>query len=88
MCSQCRRSVSEASNTWFKSAHIMLKQSLGLIYSWLNNMTGQTSAEEMQVNLRTVYDYYGFCREGCYVVVTNNENVIITFREFSNSDVP
>ena len=25
---------------------------------------------------RTVYDYYGFCREVCYVIVTNNENVI------------
>ena len=23
-----------------------------------------------------MYDYYGFCREVCYLIVTNNENVI------------
>ena len=62
-------------NTWFESAHITMKQSLGLIYSWLHNMTGDIAADEMQVNLRTVCGYYGFCREVCYVTVTNNENV-------------
>ena len=29
----------------------------------------------MQVNLKTVYDYYGFCRGVCYLIVTNNETV-------------
>ena len=39
-------------------------------------MTGQIAADEMQVNLKTVYDYYGFRNEVCYVIVTNKENVI------------
>ena len=30
----------------------------------------------MQVNLKTMFDYYGFRREVCYVIVTNNDNVI------------
>ena len=67
-CSQWK-SVSGASNTLFESAYIMWKQRLSLIYSWLHNMTGQTAADEMPLNLRTAYDYYGFCREVCYVVV-------------------
>ena len=28
-------------------------------------MTGQIAADEMQVNLKTVYDYYVFFREVC-----------------------
>jgi hypothetical protein len=39
-----------------------MKQSLGLIYSWLHNMTGHNAADEMEVNIKTAYDYYGFCR--------------------------
>ena len=39
-------------------------------------MTGQIVADEMEVNIKTVYDYYGFRREVCYVMVKNNENVI------------
>ena len=42
--------------------------------TWLHNMTNRTAADEMQANLRTVYDYYDYCREVCYVIVTNNEN--------------
>ena len=30
----------------------------------------------MEVNERTVYDYYSFCREVCYVIVTNSKNGI------------
>ena len=53
-----------------------MKQSLGLIYSWLHNTTGQIAADEMEVNIKTVYGYYDFCREVYYVIVTTNENVI------------
>ena len=75
-CSKCRNGVSAATNAWFEKGRITMKQSLGLIYSWLHNMTGQNAAGEMEVNKYTVYDYYGFCREVCYVIVTNSENVI------------
>jgi hypothetical protein len=30
----------------------------------------------MQEDLKTVYDYYGFCREVSYMIITSNENVI------------
>ena len=30
----------------------------------------------MEVNKNTVYDYYGFYREVCYVIVTNSDNAI------------
>ena len=30
----------------------------------------------MEVNIKTAYDYYGFYREVCYVIVTNTDNVI------------
>ena len=30
----------------------------------------------MEVNKNTVYDYYGFCREVCYVIVTISDNAI------------
>jgi hypothetical protein len=26
-------------------------------------MTGHNAADGMEVNIKTVYDYYGFCRE-------------------------
>jgi len=43
--------------------------------SWLHNTTGQIAADAMEVNIKPVYDYYGFCREVCYGIVTNNENL-------------
>jgi hypothetical protein len=39
-------------------------------------MTGQIAADEMEVNIKTVYDYYGFCGEVYYVIVTKNKNII------------
>ena len=53
-----------------------MKQSLGSIYSWLHHMMGQNVADEVEVNKKTLYYYYGFCREVCYIIVTNSENVI------------
>ena len=34
-----------------------------------------TKQSEMEVNKKNS-DYYGFCRDVCYVIVTNSENVI------------
>ena len=75
-CLKCKKGVSAATNTWFQKGHITIKQSLGLLYSWLHRITGQNAAGEVEVNTKTVYDYYGFCTEVCYVIVTNSENVI------------
>ena len=47
-----------------------------MIYLWLYNITGYNAAYEMGVTTKTVYDYYGYCREVCYVIVTNSYNVI------------
>ena len=67
---KCKKGVSAATNMWFEEGHITIKQSLELV-SWLHHM--------QQVKwkwIKKVYDYCGFCREVCYVIVMNSENVI------------
>ena len=54
--------VSPDINTWFEIGRITMMQSLGLLYSWLHNMTGHNAADEREMNIKTAYDY-GFCRE-------------------------
>jgi hypothetical protein len=58
---KCKKGVSAATNMWFEEGHITIKQSLGLVYSWLHHITGQNAAGEVEVNTKTAYDYYGCC---------------------------
>ena len=75
-CLQCNKGVIVAKIMWFEVGYITIKQSLGLIYLWLHDITGCNAADELGVTRKTVYDYYGYCREVCYVIVTNSDNVI------------
>ena len=61
---KCRKGVSAGTNMWFEKGHIPMKESLGLIYSWLYHMTGQNAAGEVEVNKKKCMTITAFV-EGC-----------------------
>lgn len=71
---RCRRVLSARHGTWFFKSKLTLKQALTLMYCWSN--------KEMQLNARfhagvsdnhTSVDWYNYCREICFLAVTNED---------------
>lgn len=75
-CKKCKQETSITHNTWFENTKITIRQSLVLIYMWLLQTTLQIAASEAEVHFSTALDYFCFCREICYVIITQNTKPI------------
>lgn len=87
VCKKCRKRSSITINTWFHNSRLSIEESIILIACWVRNFTLEETAAECNVSVNTVCDFYGFCREVCYVIVTNDsvpiggENKIVEIDE-------
>lgn len=72
MCRKCRKRTCISINTWFESSRLSIQQSILIVACWIRNYTVEETASESGVNMNTVVEYFNFCREVCYVIVTNN----------------
>lgn len=68
----CRKEWSITNNTWFANTHLSISKSLRLVYFWLLNSTLEITSSECEVDITTACEYFTFCREVCYVVVTSD----------------
>jgi len=68
---KCRKKWSVTKNTWFFGSHLSVRQNFMLIYFWIRGDNISESAEQLKLSKTTVLDYYQFCREVCYVIVSN-----------------
>ena len=77
-CNSCKKENSITTNTWFEGSDstMTILQNIGLIYCWLHGMTIQRACSELNLNSQTVVDYFGFCRDVCYVICTNSSEPI------------
>ena len=75
-CRCCNKRNSITTNTWFEGTKLTIQQNIGLIHCWLHGMGIQRTSSELDLSLKTVMDYFGFCRDVCYVICTNSSEPI------------
>lgn len=68
---RCRKKWSVTKNTWFFGSHLTLRQNFMLIYFWIRGDSIGEASENLRLSKTTVMDYYQFCREVCFVIVSN-----------------
>ncbi|EEB18392.1 hypothetical protein Phum_PHUM513150 [Pediculus humanus corporis] len=73
---KCRKKWSVTKNTWFFGSHLSVKQNILLIYCWIKGDTVGETSEILKLSKSTVMDYYQFCREVCYTIVSNRTKPI------------
>lgn len=73
---KCRKKWSVTKNTWFFGSHLSVKQNILLIYLWVKGESVGETSEILKVSKSTVMDYYQFCREVCYTIVSNRTKPI------------
>lgn len=73
---KCRKKWSVTKNTWFFGSHLSVKQNILLIYCWVKGETVGETSEILKISKSTVMDYYQFCREVCYTMVSNRTKPI------------
>ena len=73
---KCRKKWSVTKNTWFFGSHLSVKQNILLIYCWIKGDTVGETSEMLKLSKSTVMDYYQFCREVCYTIVSNRTKPI------------
>ena len=73
---KCRKKWSVTKNTWFFGSHLSVKQNILLIYCWVKGETVGETSDILKLSKSTVMDYYQFCREVCYTVVSNRTKPI------------
>ena len=75
-CKYCRRKVNITTNTWFEGCRFSINKNIQLIYCWLRGMTIEKTNSELGLSVKTVGDYFSYCREVCYVICTNSSEPI------------
>lgn len=73
---RCRKKWSVTKNTWFFGSHLSVRQHFMLIYFWIRGDSIAEAAEKLKLSKTTVMDYYQFCREVCFVIVSNRTKPI------------
>lgn len=81
---KCRKKWSVTKNTWFFGSHLSVKQNILLIYCWIKGDSVGETSENLKLSKSTVMDYYQFCREVCYTIVSNRTKPIGGFGEVVN----
>lgn len=73
---RCRKKWSVTKDTWFFGSHLTVRQNFMLIYFWIRGDNISEAAENLKLSKTTVMDYYQFCREVCFVIVSNRTKPI------------
>ena len=75
-CSSYNTSWNLRYNTWFGGSHLEQWQILRLTFAFLEQKTIEQGMCESNVAANTVMDWYNYCREECYVIMSNEEQQI------------
>ena len=70
-CKSCHKRSHITSNTWFEGCRFTIGQNIWLIYCWLHGLSIEKTCGEVNLSSKTVGDYFGFCRELIFVILTN-----------------
>ncbi|KAK6635695.1 hypothetical protein RUM44_000949 [Polyplax serrata] len=73
---KCRKKWSLTKNTWFFGSHLTVRKNLLLIYQWIKGDTVGETSGNLKLSKSTVLDYYQFCREVCYTIVSHRTRPI------------
>ena len=71
--SNCKKSVSLRSGTFFEKSHLQLRQWIVLIYWWAREYPIKDAAEEAEVDEKTAIQIYQYCRDICSWRLLNHD---------------